>query len=100
MTFMLIQSHRVNNSRGLPPVLWMDTYGHSGYREDPLASLSPTIRFQRKLGQVQSEAVMCIDRDALSKKPEERNLLLGPTINACLGRLAALSSECSSMLGW
>jgi hypothetical protein len=77
----------------------MDTYSHDGYREDPLATLTPNIRFQRKLGQMQSEAILQIDRDALSRKPEVRNFMLGPTINACLSKLAALSPECSSTLG-
>ncbi|KAJ9609996.1 hypothetical protein H2200_006326 [Cladophialophora chaetospira] len=76
----------------------MDTYGHDGYRDDPLSTLTPTVRFQRKLGETQSEAILQIDRDALSKAPEERNILLAPTINACLSKLASLSVECSSML--
>jgi hypothetical protein len=77
----------------------MDTYGHDGYREDPFATLSPTVRFQRNLSQVQSDAILEIDRNALSKRPEDRNILLAPIINTCLSRLAALTAECDSMLG-
>lgn len=91
--------HRVNNARGLPPVMLMDTYSHQGYKDDPLAGLSPSVRFQRKLAQMQSEALLQIDREALSQKPEDRNVVLAPTINACLSRLASLNVECSSMVG-
>ncbi|OAL27886.1 hypothetical protein AYO22_03231 [Fonsecaea multimorphosa] len=90
----LYTCQRVNNSRGLPPLVLTDTYSHEGYREDPLAALPPTIRFQRKLNHMLSEAILQIDRDALSRKPDERNTMLGPTINACLSKLAALSAEC------
>lgn len=92
-------SHRVNNARGLPPVMLMDTYSHQGYKDDPLAALSPSVRFQRKLAQMQSEAILQIDREALSQKPEDRNIVLAPTVNACLSKLATLNVECCSMVG-
>ncbi|OQU98991.1 hypothetical protein CLAIMM_04698 isoform 1 [Cladophialophora immunda] len=90
----LYTCQRVNNSRGLPPLVLTDTYSHEGYKENPLATLSPTVRFQRKLNHMLSEGIVQIDRDALSKRPDERNMMLGPTIDGCLSKLAALSTEC------
>ncbi|OAL38383.1 hypothetical protein AYO20_02442 [Fonsecaea nubica] len=90
----LYTCQRINNSRGLPPLVFTDTYSHEGYKEDPLASLTLTVRFQRKLNHMLSEAIVQIDRDALSRKPDERNMTLGPTISACLAKLGTLSAEC------
>ncbi|EXJ68829.1 uncharacterized protein A1O5_07761 [Cladophialophora psammophila CBS 110553] len=94
----LYTCQRVNNARGLPPLVLADTYCHEGYKQNPLDTLSPPVRFQRKLNQMVSEAILQIDRDALSKRPDERNMMLGPTINACLSKLAVLSVGCPSKL--
>jgi hypothetical protein len=77
----------------------MDTYAHEGYKEDPLAALSPTIRFQRRLGQLQNDAVTQINQAALSRAADERDIMLVPTVEACVGELAMASVECASVLG-
>ena len=96
---MLIERKRVNNGRGLPPIVISDTYSHEGYKEDPFAGMHPSILFQRKLNQIHSEAALQVERDALSRKPEVRNAVLGRYINDGLSRLTALAAECPSRIG-
>ena len=76
-----------------------DTYTHEGYKEDPIASLPASIRFQRKLNQIQSEAILAVEREALARKPEDRNIVLGSAIDLGVSRLAQLEIECPSKLG-
>lgn len=49
--------------------------------------------------QIQSESIIQIEREALSRSPENRNILLPPLVNECLLRLASLEVECPSKLG-
>ncbi|KIW20301.1 hypothetical protein PV08_00876 [Exophiala spinifera] len=93
----LITCQRVNNHCGLPPLLIPDTYSHEGYREDPFKDISATIQFQRKLNQIQTEATLHIEQEALSKSPEIRNASLGCAVDQGLTRLASLSHECPSL---
>ncbi|KIW48255.1 uncharacterized protein PV06_00861 [Exophiala oligosperma] len=78
----LITCQRVNNLRGLPPLLISDTYSYEGYRESPFIDISATIQFQRKLNRIQTEATLLID--------------LGRAVDQGLTRLASLSDECTS----
>ncbi|KAI1627714.1 hypothetical protein EDD37DRAFT_273330 [Exophiala viscosa] len=97
-TLCLLTCQRVNNGCGLPPIVVADTYSHEGYKEDPFAGMHPSIFFQRRLNQVHSEAALQVEREALSKKPEVRNAVLGPTINDGLSVLSALNAECPSSI--
>ncbi|KIX02784.1 uncharacterized protein Z518_08726 [Rhinocladiella mackenziei CBS 650.93] len=94
----LLTIQRVNNYRGLPPAVLPDTYSHEGYKEDPFEALPTAIRFQRKLNQVQSEAISQIERDALSRRPEDRNVVLPAAVSHALSRLSPLELECPSKL--
>ncbi|KIV84847.1 hypothetical protein, variant [Exophiala sideris] len=97
-TLCLITCQRVNNGRGLPPIVIADTYSHDGYKEDPFAGMHPSILFQRKLNQMQSEATLQVEQDGLSKKPEVRNAVLGTSVNYGLSRLSTLAGECPSKI--
>jgi len=97
-TLCMLTSQRVNNYRGLPPLVLADTYSHEGYKDDPFVGLPAPVLFQRKLSQAQSEAVLRIERDALSRQPEVRNVVLGPAINYALSQLVMLAGDCPSKL--
>ncbi|KAK4942975.1 hypothetical protein LTR10_017359 [Elasticomyces elasticus] len=60
--------------------------------------MHPSILFQRKLNQMQSEATLQIEHEALSKKPEVRNAVLGTSVNYGLSRLSTLAGECPSKI--
>ncbi|EXJ80927.1 hypothetical protein A1O3_07215 [Capronia epimyces CBS 606.96] len=94
----LLTCQRVNNYRGLPPLVMSDTYSHEGYKEDPLTALPPSLVFQRRLSQLHSEAILEIEHVALSQTPEVRNVTLGPTVNNVLSKLSTLAVDCPSKI--
>ena len=85
--------------RGFPPIIFQDTYGHEGLSEDPCSTLPLSVRFQKKLSQIHSEANLAIQRDALSKSTDDRAFVLQSTIDTWLARLDQLETDCPSNSG-
>jgi hypothetical protein len=85
--------------RGFPPIIFQDTYGHEGLSEDPCSTLPLSVRFQKKLSQIHSEANLAIQRDALSKSTDDRAFVLQSTIDTWVARLDELATDCPSNSG-
>ena len=61
--------------------------------------LPASIRFQKRLNQLHSEANLAIQREALSRGLEERIPVLGSTIDAWTSKLVRLENEFLTKLG-
>jgi hypothetical protein len=89
----------VNITTGIPPAYIPDTYDHDCNRVEVAAVLSPQIRFLKELTQLHTESILNIERNALSKIPDTRALLLDSIIDAALLSLARFESQSSGKLG-
>lgn len=91
--------NRTNNTRGFPPIIFHNTYGHAGFREDPCSALPASVRFQKNMCGLQSEANLAIQKDALSKDTGDRAFVLQSTIDVWLTRFDKLETDCPSATG-
>ena len=89
----------VNIITGIPPTYIPDTYDHDCNRVEVATALSPQIRFLKELTRLHVEAILNIERNALSKIPDTKALLLDSTIDAALLSLSRLESQISEKLG-
>lgn len=91
--------HRTNNVREFPPIIFQDTYGHESLNEDPCSTLPSSVRFQKRLSQLHSEANLAVQRDALSKSINGRAFVLQSTVDMWLARFDELAMDCPSKSG-
>jgi len=75
-----------------------DMFNHYYYSEQAISALPAYVQFQKKLNAIQVEAVLEIERIALSRHPRRRAELMTPIIDGAYGKLNSLDSECTEMI--
>jgi len=75
-----------------------DMFNHYYYSEQAISALPSNIQFQKKLNTIQVDAVLEIERVALSRHPRRRAELMTPIIDGAYGKLSSLDSECTEVI--
>jgi hypothetical protein len=73
-------------------------FNHYYYSEHADTALLSPLQFQKKLTTIQAEAVLDIERVALSRHPRRRAELMNPIIDGTCGKLSNLESECTDQI--
>lgn len=83
---------------GTPPIWIPDTYDRPSSRH-AYDSLPVSVRFQKRLNQLHTEALFNIETQALSRPAEERDLSIITMIETWLPSLSTLEDECPTQVG-
>lgn len=73
-------------------------FNHYYYSEHADTALLPSLQLQKKLTTIQAEAILDIEKIALSRHPRRRAELMNPIIDGACGKLSNLESECADQI--
>lgn len=73
-------------------------FNHYYYSEHASTALPPILQFQKKLTSIQAEAILEVEKTALSRHPRRRAELMNPIIDGTCGKLSNLEADCTDQI--